>query len=132
MDPPLGEENHSNISDSSEIGNVTGVRETCQPCVSSFQFNQKTYNSCTWEYSNTAWCSTQVDSSGVHVGGTKAICGCKNTPRVESEKPKELIYKAYEDVLKDIIVEDLGINLFAGENDQFPPMEYFLRQTVLI
>ena len=57
-----------------------GKEERCmtdkrEPCLFPFIFNNVTYSSCTWDYSNTPWCSTRVDSSGVHIGGAKGTCG---------------------------------------------------------
>merc|ERR1711868_215529 len=52
-----------------------------QPCVFPFTFSGVTYNSCAdWIYggqpSGTTWCSTKVDSSGVHVNneGNYGFC----------------------------------------------------------
>ena len=80
-----------------------------EKCIFPFRFNNETYESCTWAYSNTAWCSTQVDSSGVHIGGTKGTCkksGCRIPPRPEGGEQKELPKKEFYDVLKDIFFKD--------------------------
>ena len=53
----------------SKSTNETHNQGPCQDCV--FRFNNKSYDACTWDYSNVAWCSTQ----SVHIGGAKRTCG---------------------------------------------------------
>ena len=81
-------------------------------CIFPFKFNNLTFHSCTWAYSNTAWCSTQVDSSGVHIGGSKGTCGngCRIPPRPDDAEQKELPWKEFYNVLKDIYYQDLDID----------------------
>ena len=85
--------------------------ESHESCIFPFKFNNVTYYSCTWAYSNIAWCSTKIDSSGVHVGGSKGKCGdgCRIPPQPDVREQKELQLKELEDVLKDIYFGDLGI-----------------------
>ena len=88
------------------------MTESDEQCVFPFIFNNVTYYECTWDYSNTAWCSTKVDPSGVHVGGSKGKCGsgCRVKAKYQGEKPKHLSpRKVLYDVLKDILFKDLGI-----------------------
>ena len=46
------------------------------PCIFPFKFNGRTFNECTWDEDG-AWCSTQVDKNGNHVGGQGkwGLCG---------------------------------------------------------
>ena len=87
------------------------ITDKNKPCIFPFKFNNMTFNSCTWAYSNTVWCSTQVDSLGIHVGGSKGTCGsgCRIPPRPDVMEQKELPIKEFHDVLKDIFLGDLGI-----------------------
>merc|ERR550525_911050 len=53
---------------------TTGGPASGQDCVFPFTYNGVTHNSCAdWVYggqaSGTTWCSTKVDTSGVHVNG---------------------------------------------------------------
>ena len=38
-----------------------------EKCIFPFKFNDVTYYECTWDYSNTPWCSTKVDPSGAEI-----------------------------------------------------------------
>ena len=44
------------------------------PCVFPFEFAKTVYHGCTWEHSaptaKRPWCSTKIDRSGKHDGGT--------------------------------------------------------------
>ena len=95
----------------------TCLTETNEVCIFPFKFNNATYYQCTWDYSNSAWCSTKVDASGVHVGGSKGICesGCLVKPK--SQVLKKLTSSSYFDTLKDILFRDLGIEKSVVESD---------------
>ena len=83
------------------------------PCIFPFKFNNVTYSNCTWDYSNTAWCSTSVDVHGIHIGGSKGTCGtgCRIPARPTKRVPMPVLpMKEFFDVLKDIFYKDLGIH----------------------
>ena len=83
-----------------------------EDCIFPFKFNNKTYYECTWDYSNTAWCSTKVDKYGVHVGGSKGHCNFDCRIKPKNATPKKFTSSdEYYDVLKDIFFKDLSINI---------------------
>ena len=96
------------------------LTESNEKCIFPFTFNNVTYCECTWDYSNTPWCSTEVDSLGVHVGGSKGICssGCRIKQKSKNEKPKKLPNNEYNDVLKDIFFKELRVDQSVLEADE--------------
>jgi hypothetical protein len=70
----------------------TGPAAAGTPCVFPFTFGGETFSTCTpWvyggEHQGKPWCSTKVDSSGVHVNGegNYGFCGSQcETPKVVS------------------------------------------------
>ena len=42
------------------------LTESGDKCIFPFKFNDVTYYECTWDYSNTPWCSTEADPSGTN------------------------------------------------------------------
>ena len=94
-----------------QIKSKDALQKKSEPCIFPFRFNNITYHSCTWAYSDTAWCSTQVDSSGVHIGGSKGRCdnGCMVPPKAIDEQQMELPTKELYNVLEDIFFNDMSI-----------------------
>ena len=49
-----------------------------RPCKFPFIYNNKTYDSCTYDYSYATgwypWCSTKTDENNIHVKGSSARC----------------------------------------------------------
>ena len=63
---------------------ATGGQTPGKPCIFPFTARGVTYESCTWDLSHLTeskpWCSTKVDSNGVHVRGNVGTCETSNCP----------------------------------------------------
>jgi len=67
------------LSSCVSLGFLSLVKGQClttggQACVFPFKFGAVTFNSCTTAGGYAPWCSTKVDSNGVHVGGNFGDC----------------------------------------------------------
>ena len=87
------------------------MTEEGKQCLFPFTFNNKTYKECTYDYSNKAWCSTNVNL-GIHVGGSKGICvpSCPVPPKPRGQLPRPIVqpstvYSSEKDPLNDILAD---------------------------